>query len=545
MSRLLLGIKSRMMPEGKNLPPDSASPWRPLRIPLFRNLLIADFVSDVGAFMQGVGAAWLMTSLSSSTLEIALIQTVSALPFFLLALPAGAIGDILDRRKLILGAEFWMLAIASILVVATFTHLITPWVLLLLTFAISIGDALESPAWSAIFPELVSSEDLSPALALNGIEFNLARAVGPALGGVIIAIAGVGTAFLLNALSFLGVIVVIARWKRPVPKASLPAESFTGATSAALRYVRYSPSIRRLLLRSACVIFFSSAFWALLPAVARDVSRSSLGYGLLLGFFGTGAVIGVALLQRLRKAYSVEAVIAVATAVFASVLAGAALLHNLWILSFLSLFGGAAWTIFMSVFNTLIQRLSPDWVRARVLAVYLFVFQGSMAVGSLLWGASAERASLEKALLASAVGIAACLLLRLPFPLPEPSTTLDTWNHWPKPVMFVEPGPDEGPVLVTIEYKIVPDEAQEFLQAIHKYQRIRRRDGATRWGVYYDSESPGIYVETFLVNSWAEHERQHARFTLADRTVEDQVFRFVRDPVRIRHFIYARTPRHR
>jgi MFS family permease len=532
-----------MMHEGKNIHLEAASPWRPLRSLLFRNLLIADFASDVGAFMQAMGAAWLMTSLSSSTLEIALIQTASALPFFLLALPAGSIGDIVDRRKLILGTEFWMLAMACLLVVATFTHFITPWVLLLLTFALSIGDALESPAWRAIFPELVSKEDLSPALALNGIEFNLARAVGPALGGLVIAIAGVGTVFLLNVLSFLGVIVVIARWKRPVPKATLPAETFKGATSAAFRYVRYSPGIQRLLLRSACVIVFASAFWALLPAVARIVSHGSLGYGLLLGFFGTGAVLGAVLLQRLRKTYSIEAVVAVATTVFAGVLAGVAFLHNLWILSLFSFFGGAAWTIFMSVFNTLIQRLAPDWVRARVLAVYLFVFQGSMAIGSVLWGALAERAGLEKALLVSAVGIAACLLLRLPFSLPEPSTTLDVWNHWPKPTMFVEPEPDDGPVLVTVEYKIDPVKAQEFLEAIYKYQRIRRRDGATRWGVYYDSESPGIYVEIFLVDSWAEHQRQHDRFTIADRTVEDQVFGFARETVRVRHFIYARTLR--
>src|SRR5580693_1587306 len=457
-----------MMPENKNPSPVSSSPWRPLGIPLFRNLLIADFVSDVGAFMQAVGAAWLMTSLSSSPLQIALIQTASALPFFILALPAGSIGDIVDRRKLILGTEFWMLAIACLLVVATFAHFITPWVLLLLTFALSIGDALESPAWRAIFPELVPKEDLSPALALNGIEFNLARAVGPALGGLIIAIAGVGRHFVLNVLSFLGVIVVIARWKRPVGKASLPRESFTGATSAAFRYVRYSPGIRTLLLRSACVIFFSSAFWALLPAVARNVSRSSLGYGLLLGFFGTGAVLGALLLQRLRKTYSVETVVAVATAVFACVLAAAALLHSLWILSLFSFFGGAAWTIFMSVFNTLIQRLAPDWVRARVLAVYLFVFQGSMTVGSVLWGASAERAGLENALLASAIGIAACLLMRLPFSLLEPTTTLEVWNHWPRPTMLVEPEPDDGPVLVTVEYKIDPVKAQQFLGAIHK-----------------------------------------------------------------------------
>jgi MFS family permease len=197
----------------------------------------------------------------------------------------------------------------------------------------------------------------------------------------------------------------------------------------------------------------------------------------------------------------------------------------------------------MSLFNTLIHRLAPDWVRARVLAVYLFVFQGSMAIGSVLWGALAERAGLEKALLASAVGIAACLLLRLPFSLPEPTTTLDVWNHWPRPTMFVEPEPDDGPVLVTVEYKIDPVKAHRFLEAIHKYQRIRRRDGATRWGVYYDSESSGIYVETFLVDSWAEHQRQHDRFTTADRTVEEQVFRFAREPVRVRHFIYARTSR--
>src|SRR5271154_1384674 len=528
------------MPESANARVAPSSAWSPLRIPLFRNLLIADLVSDVGAFMQAVGAAWLMTSISSSPLQIALIQTASALPFFLLALPAGSIGDIVDRRKLILGTELWMLAVACLLVVVTFAHFITPWVLLLLTFALSIGDALESPAWRAIFPELVPKEDLSPAIALNGIEFNLARAVGPALGGLIIAIAGVGTVFLLNVLSFLGVIVVIARWKRPVPKTTLPAETFTGATSAAFRYVRYSPGIQRLLVRSACVIFFASAFWALLPAVARVVSHSSLGYGLLLGFFGTGAVLGAVLLQRLRKTYSIEAVVAVATAAFACVLAGAALLHSLWILSLFSFFGGAAWTIFMSVFNTLIQRLAPDWVRARVLAVYLFVFQGSMTVGSVLWGVAAERSNLEVALLASGIGIAACLLLRLPFPLPEPSAALDTWNHWPKLNLFAEPEPDAGPVLITMEYKVEPDNARKFLEAIYKYQRVRRRDGATRWGVYYDSETPGLYLETFLVDSWAEHERQHDRFPVADREIEDQVFGNSIGQPGIRHFIYAR-----
>src|SRR5271154_356908 len=216
-------------------------PWHPLRIPLFRNLLIADLVSDIGAFMQTVGAAWLMTTLTASPIYIALIQTAAALPFFLLALPAGSIGDIFDRRKLILGTEIWMAIIAILLAVATFAHAMTPWLLLLLTLALSLGDAIESPAWRAIFPDLVPKDDLPPALALNGIEFNLARAVGPGLAGLIIAAVGVGAAFVLNAVSFLGVIFVIARWKYPARKRRLPAETISGATFAAIRYVRYSP----------------------------------------------------------------------------------------------------------------------------------------------------------------------------------------------------------------------------------------------------------------------------------------------------------------
>ena len=251
--------------------------------------------------MQSVGAAWLMTSLTRNPLYIALIQTASALPFFLLALPAGSIGDIFDRRKLILGTETWMLVIAVVLTVTTFAGVMTPWLLLLLTLGLSIGDAVESPTWRAIFPELVDKEELPAALALNGIEFNLARAVGPGLGGFIVASVGVGAAFAFNALSFFGVITVIKRWKRPLRKSTLPAETFRGATSAAIRYVRYSPGIRRLLLRSAVLIFFTSSFWALLPTAARELSKSPVAYGFLLGSFGLGAVLGAMVLQRSRS----------------------------------------------------------------------------------------------------------------------------------------------------------------------------------------------------------------------------------------------------
>lgn len=489
--------------------------------------------------MQTVGAAWLMTSLTTSTLYVALIQTASALPFFVLALPAGSIGDIFDRRKLILTTECWMLVVASVLAIVTLAGGMTPWLLLVLTFGLSAGDALESPAWRAIFPELVSKEELPPALTLNGIEFNLARAVGPGLAGLIIAIAGVGLAFVLNALSFLGVIGVIASWKRPVHKSQLPRETLGGATIAAVRFVRYSPNIRALLLRSACLIFFASAFWALLPLVAKLLSSSSLGYGLLLGFFGVGAVVGAVVLQRAQKVFSVEIVIAGATTVFAMVILAVASLRVLWLLCILVLFGGAAWTVFMSIFNTLVQTLAPDWVRARVLAIYLLVFQGSVAIGSTVWGFAAQRTSPHTALLFSSFGIAACILLPFLVRLPDSRPTLDVWDHWRRPTLFAETTPDQGPVLVTVEYNVDRNHISDFLHAIYKYERIRRRDGASRWGIFYDSEIPGRYLESFLVHSWGEHQRQHARFTVEDRRLEERVYSYLVEHPKVRHFIHA------
>ncbi len=364
--------------------PAGTGAWHPLANRTFRNLLVADLVSDIGAFMQSVGAAWLMTSLTNSPLYIALIQTASALPFFLLALPAGSIGDIVDRRKLILGTETWMLLVAALLAVSPIVGAMTPWLLLLLSLGLSVGDAVESPAWRAALPELVDSQDLPAALALNGIEFNLARAVGPGLAGLIITAVGVAAAFTFNALSFLGVIFVVARWKRPPRKHGAPVETFRGATSAAIRYVRYSPAIRTLLLRAGVLIFFTSAFWALLPAAAKELSKSPLGYGLLLGFFGLGAVFGAIVLQRARSKFSTETILLIATVAFATVLLGTALLRTLVILCVLMLFGGASWTVFMSIFNITIQEPRARMLGARaqrVLAVYLLVFQGSVTVG--------------------------------------------------------------------------------------------------------------------------------------------------------------------
>src|SRR6201993_2722747 len=387
--------------------------WRTLRIPMFRNLLVADLVSDVGTFMQGVGAAWLMVSQGAGPLLVALTQTASAFPFFLLALPAGALGDIFDRRKLILTTEVWMFSVAVVLAILTVLHLITPWVLLLLTLALSIGDALEAPTWRAVLPELVPQEGLMPAIALNGIEFNLARAIGPALGGFLIVASGITAVFSLNAASYLGVLWVIARWKRPPHQPSPLRETVSGAIRAAVRYTRNAPEILTVLGRIGCIMFFASAFWALLPTVAHELRRSATLYGLLLAVFGAGAVLGAMVLQRTRSLFSSDALLAVGTTVFAGALWGVAVFKSLVLLSAAILFGGIAWTAIISLMTTVMQNLAPDWIRARAMAVFMLVYMGTWTAGSAFWGYVAARQGTHSSLIIASVGTAVCPILVL------------------------------------------------------------------------------------------------------------------------------------
>jgi MFS family permease len=523
---------------------DGPTLWRPLRAPAFRNLLIADVVSDMGTFMQSVGAAWLMISLHAGPLYVALTQTASALPFFVFALPAGSIGDIVDRRKLILFTEVWMFSVAIVLTATTIGGLMTPLLLLILTFALSAGDAFESPSWRAVLPELVAKEDLASASALNGIEFNFARALGPALAGLVIAASGVGTAFAINVVSFLGVIVVIARWKRHPRKRSTPPETLGGATAAAIRYVRYSPAVRTVLLRSGVGMFFASALLALLPSVAHSVNRSSLGYGLLLGCFGLGAVLGALAMQRARSRWSAETVVSSGVFVFALGTIAAGMLQGLPALGASMLIAGAAWIVFISLFNVIILNLAPDWVRARVLAVSMLVFQGAMAGGSAAWGALAGKIGIHAALMWAGTGTIATTALGLFFKLPDPTADLTPWAHWRTPNMLDQNSAiaDSGPILVTVEYDVEPQREEDFLRAMHGYERIRRRDGAYQWGIFRDVESPSRFLEEFLVDSWAEHLRQHERLTRADSEVTERVQSLIRGTPTVRHLAYPVSP---
>jgi MFS family permease len=522
-------------------PPPKAGPWQPLTNRTFRDLLVANLASDIGAFMQTVGAAWLMIALGAGPIYIALVQTAATLPFFLIALPAGALGDIVDRRRLILVTEYWMLGAALALAVATLTGTMTPWLLLALTFALAVGDACEAPSWRAILPELVRREELPAANALNGMEFNLARALGPALAGLLIAATGAGAAFVLNAVSFFGVIVVITRWKRPPQRTTAPVESLGGATVAALRYVRHSPGIRTLLVRTIGAMFFATAIMALLPIVATRISSSPIAYGALLACFGSGAVAGALVLPWARRHLSVESTLVVALALLSLTSLAAGVVGSLAVLCPILVGGGAAWMAFISLITTMVQQLAPAWARARVLAVFLLAFQGSLALGSLVWGIVAQARGLELAFLAASAGTAAAILLRYVSPLPNVDVDLTAWNHWRAPARIADLGydDDDGPVLVSVEYQIVPERRAAFVEAAHRLGRMRRRDGATRWGIYRDTESPDTYVETFIVQSWAEHLRQHERSVRADQGVEDAVHRTVKGTSKVRHFIFA------
>ena len=491
--------------------------------------------------MQSVGAAWLMVSLHAGPIYVALTQTASSLPYFLLSLPAGSAGDIVDRRKLILATEAWMAGVALLLCVLTIGGFMSPWLLLVLTFALSAGDAFETPSWRSILPELVPKEDLASASALNGIEFNFARAVGPALAGVVIAAAGVATAFVTNFIAFFGVILVVAKWKRPVRKLTAPPETFTGATVAAIRYVRYSPAILTVVVRTGVVIFFSSALFALLPTVAHNVNKSATGYGLLLGFFGVGAVFGALIMQPACARWSTEVIVSSGVVILGTAIAMISGFHRLSTLAPVMLIGGAAWVLFVSLINTLVQNLAPEWVRARVLAVFILVFQGSFALGSAVWGAVAQREGVGIALASAGIGTIATTVLVLFAKLPDAPTDLSPWNHWRMPVVVREDAFEQGPVLVTIEYSVIPERTAEFVDAIHQYARIRRRDGAYSWGVFRDTEVADRYLEIMLVHSWAEHLRQHERLTRADTELECRILSYLAKGIILRHLIYTQS----
>jgi MFS family permease len=537
---------SRSSEESKAGSPESgASPWSPLSQAVFRSLWIAAVASNIGTWMQSVGAAWLMTSLTPSPLLVALMQTATSLPVFLVGLPAGTLADVVDRRKLLLVTQAWMLLVALVLGVLTWAGLVSAWVLLVLTFLLGLGAALSGPAWQAIIPDMVERKEIASAVALDAMGINLARAVGPALGGLVVAAAGPGAVFLLNAVSFLGILVAIYRWRRAQVPSEAPPEDMLGATAAGLRYVRHAPALQTVLVRIGVFIFGASALWALLPVVARrDLGLDATGYGIILGSLGLGAVGGALLLPRLRRALSVDTLTATATLVFALATLAFAYLRVVPLLVVSMMAGGVAWIAMMSSLTAAAQTAAPAWVRARALGIYLLVFQGLMAAGSFAWGALAERFGNTTALSVAALALVGGLAALWRWPLHAiQRIDLSPSMHWPDPTLALIPDPEDGPLLITVEYRVPAERASDFLAAMEAMRIFRRREGAVRWDLFRDLADPDRYLETFVVVSWGEHMRQHARVTVEDQAIEARAFAFLQEGVApvAAHLIAARA----
>ena len=404
----------------------AASAWSPLSDSLFRALWLAAVASNIGTWMHNVGADWLMTSLAPSPWMVALMQTAENAPLFFLALPAGALADIVDRRRLLLYTQGWMLVAAVSLALLTFLGLTTPWVLLALIFALGLGAAVSAPAWQAVIPELVTRSELPAAVALNSVAFNIARAVGPALGGILVAAVGSWAVFLLNSLSFLGVIFVVYRWRREPIESVAPAERIIGAMRAGVRYVRHDPELRAVFVRTGVYVSCASALWAMMPLVARkQLGLGAFAYGVLLGGLGAGAIVAAFILPWLRRRISANALVISGTIVFAAAIVALATVRVFPLLSLAMVGAGVAWMSLMSTFNVIVQTIVPSWVRARVLAIYMLVFFGGMAGGSAVWGVVATHIGVSQALLCASwamiAGLGAAFFFR--FELARSSTS--------------------------------------------------------------------------------------------------------------------------
>lgn len=530
--------------------PGDGSGWRetalaPFRTRIFLAVWIASLVSNFGTLIQSVGASWLMTSLTPSSDMVAFVQAASALPVMLLSMPAGALADIWDRRVVMLVALGIMFAFSTILTVVAYAGGITPWMLLALTFLLGCGSALYGPAWQSSVGEQVPREQLPAAVALNSLGFNIARTTGPALGGAIVAVAGASAAFLFNALSYVGLITVLARWKRPVVKQPLPPEGVGAAMSAGLRYVRLSPVLSTVLFRSFVFGLLGSALWALLPLVARDlVGGGPLTYGFLLGAFGGGAVVGALWSTQVRARWTTEWIVSAGSAAFGVGTLVSATSPWLALTLLALLLAGAAWVLTLSTFNITMQTSAPRWVVGRSLAIYQMATFGGIALGSWIWGLWAEHGGLVSSLVAAGVLLLASVVLQRWQPLrPYEELPLDPMRGPADLRHYPHVPADAGPVVITVEYRVDPRDHDDFVVAMHEIGRIRRRDGARRWRLMQDLDDPEIWTERWQTASWLDHLRLLQRTTVADREIRDRARAFHRGdgPPRVRHML-ERTP---
>jgi MFS family permease len=472
---------------------------------------------------------------------VALVQTAITLPILIFSLPSGAIADIWERRTVLLISQIMMLTASTALAVVAHFGIISPFLLLGFTFALGIGAALWGPSWQASVGDLVPRADVPAAVALNSLGFNLARAVGPAIGGLIVAAAGPQAAFTLNAFSYIALIVVLLRWHPKRAPRHLPPEEMIPAMAAGIRYSSLSPAIRAVLLRGFAFGIVGSAVWALLPLVARDiVGGGPITFGILLGGLGAGAIIGAFAATPIRIFLGSERMVLAGTLVFGTAIGLTSIAANLIAMIALLVAAGTAWVLTLSTFNVTVQMASPRWVMGRTIAVYQMMIFGGMAIGSWSWGLIAHWGGVAIAVGAAGLVVLATLALSFRLRLPEPQNIdLTPSGAWPEPEVTLEIEPTSGPIFITVEYRIAPENVPAFRAIMREMRRNRRRDGARYWALIQDIGEPDVWTERYEAASWIEHLRQHARATVADQDIDARALALHMGPLppKIRHFI--------
>jgi predicted MFS family arabinose efflux permease len=516
----------------------------PFRHRLFLVIWVATVVSNIGSWMYSVASGWLMISLDRDPLMVSMVQVANALPMFLFAIPAGALVDIINQRRFLILGELIVTITSSIFAALVMLHAITPMSVLTLSFLVAVGSALTAPAWQTVVSQLVPRAELPAAVAANSVGINVSRAIGPALGGLLVATLGIVVPFWLDAFSNIGVIAALIWWRPRNQKLStLPVESFGNALRTGLRHARYNPHLRPTLIRCLAFFVFAGAYWALLSLVVSSrLSGGAALYGVLLGTIGAAAVACSFFLRKLRTKLGADRLVAGAMLCTALSMAIFALAHSAILGIIASLIAGASWITAVSSLNISAQVALPDWVRGRGLAIYVTVMFGALTLGSAMWGGLASVTSVPIALLIAAAGITAAVPLSWKSKL-QTGANIDfsPSMHWPQPVSVRDVEPDRGPVLVMIEYRIDPSDRDPFLHAIWHFSKERKRDGAYGSGIFEDLAIEGRFVETFLVDSWLDHLRQHQRVTRTDSDLEESVRRFQKgDGPLIRHLVTAR-----
>ena len=502
---------------------DSAT-FVPLRTAVFRNLWLATFAANISMWMNDVTAAWVMTSLTTSPVMVALVQTASTLPVFLLGLPSGALADIIDRRRYFAVTQLWVALNALALATLSLTGTLTAPLLLLLTFGNGIGLAMRWPVFSAIVPEVVPREHLGAAMALNGISMNLSRVVGPVAAGAIISAVGSGAVFVLNVVLAAAAFVTILRWRSTPRTSTLPGERFVGAMRVGWQHVMQSPRMKAVLVRIFFFFLHSSALLALLPLIARELHGAGPGtYTLMLACVGGGAVVAALYFPRWRQRFNRDHFVVGGTLTHAAMSVVVVFAPNLWIALPAIAVLGMAWISTANSLTLAAQVALPNWVRARGMAIYQMALMAGAAAGSLLWGQVAGLSSVRIAVAAAAV-VGPLLWLATRRLSVEGGADPDFSPVRPSsmPKTAIDVAPDEGPVMVTVEYQIDPAQAEAFTAVMQKTRRARLRQGALSWGLFRDTEAPGRYIEYFVDESWVEHLRRLERFTAADAGLREQ-----------------------